>query len=151
MIKEWPIRRGGSARAHRRLKEEDMSFIRLLVRRPTQLFGSGVMPKSGGGRRPVFPRHGGAAVGHGTRKTGGVGPLTAAMMLVVLACETPPSGPATEGRTKASDGYLSDQATGMAAEDADRARPATKRRPLVRQLQPLPRHRRSPVDQPRIR
>ncbi len=41
-------------------------------------------------------------------------------MLVVLGCETPPTGPATEGRTKASDGYLSDQATGMAAEDADR-------------------------------
>ena len=77
--------------------------------------------------------------------------VAAATMLVVLACETPPSGPATEGRTKASDAYLSDQATGMAAEDADRARPATRHRPPVRQLQPLPRPRRSPVDQPRIR
>ncbi len=71
--------------------------------------------------------------------------------LVVLGCETPPSGPAAETRTNASDGYLSDQATGMAAEDADRARPATKRPAPARQLRPLPLRRRSPVDQPRIR
>ncbi len=77
--------------------------------------------------------------------------LAAATMLVVLGCETPPTGPATERRTKASDGYLSDQATGMAAEDADRARPATKRRAPAHQLQPIPLRRRSPVDQPRIR
>ena len=40
------------------------------MRRPAQLFGLGAMPKPGAaGRRHVCPRHGGAALGHGTRKT----------------------------------------------------------------------------------
>ena len=39
-------------------------------RRPTQVFRLGAMPKPGAaGRQHVFPRHGGAALGHGTRKT----------------------------------------------------------------------------------
>ena len=46
------------------------------VRRPTKIFGLGAVPKPGAaGRRHVFPRHGGAALGHGTRRTGCVGAL----------------------------------------------------------------------------
>ena len=74
-----------------------------------------------------------------------------------LACRTTHQGQASQGgaatatRDARQPAYLSDQAAGMAAEDAARVNPTATRPSVSRRPSPIRVRPRSPVDQPRIR
>ena len=76
--------------------------------------------------------------------------IAAIGLSLTAACRGPAQSDAARARD-APPNYLSDQAAGMAAEDADRAGGPTTRPRRPQSLRPTGITPRSPVDQPRIR